>query len=76
MVRALLESRHHCDSESGELVDNSITFLLLKRRLRPLTECGVEAEADVENITQILNILFCIEVNNMKMVQKSLHKIY
>lgn len=57
VVRAPLKSRHHCDSESGELVGNSITFLLLKRRLRPLTKCGVEAEADVENITQILEYM-------------------
>lgn len=54
VVRAPLQSRHHDDSVSGELVDNSTALLLLKRRLRSLTRCGVVAEADAENTTRRL----------------------
>lgn len=57
VVRAPLKSRHRYDTVSGELVDNLTAFLSLKRRLRPLTKCGVVAEADVENITQILEYM-------------------
>jgi len=49
VARAPLNIRHHY-----ELEDDLTTFLSLKWRLRPLTEGGVVAEADVENTIQIL----------------------
>lgn len=53
-------------------MDNLTTFLLLKRRLRSLTKCDV---AEV-NLLKYLHIWLCMEMSNIKTIQKSLREIY